>query len=102
MITEMKPWYGNYCFAKESLGRDSKMFNCDMVFYYLCESVVEFNSFLSGYEQNTNYANYTNKGLHCNQLLLSYFSPVGKINKRKIVTHNTSVPPFAKRASDFY
>lgn len=39
MITEMKPWYGNNCFAKESLGRDSKMFNCDMVFYYLCESV---------------------------------------------------------------
>jgi hypothetical protein len=59
-------------------------------------------AFLLGYEQNTNYANYTNKGLHCNQLLLSYFSSVGKTNKKKIVTHNTSVPPFAKRASDFY
>ena len=35
MITEMKPWYDNYCFAKASLGRDPKMFNCDMVFYYL-------------------------------------------------------------------
>lgn len=35
MITEMKPWYDNYCFAEESLGRDPKMFNCDMVFYYL-------------------------------------------------------------------
>ena len=35
MIAEMKPWYDNYCFAKESLGRDPKMFNCDMVFYYL-------------------------------------------------------------------
>ena len=35
MITEMKPWYDNYCFAKESLTRDPKMFNCDMVFYYL-------------------------------------------------------------------
>lgn len=35
MITEMKPWYDNYCFAKESLGRDPKIFNCDMVFYYL-------------------------------------------------------------------
>ncbi len=35
MITEMKPWYNNYCFAKESLGRDPKMFNCDMVLYYL-------------------------------------------------------------------
>ena len=35
MITEMKPWYDNYCFAKESLTRDPKMFNCDMVLYYL-------------------------------------------------------------------
>lgn len=35
MITEMKPWYDNYCFAKASLERDPKMFNCDMVFYYL-------------------------------------------------------------------
>ena len=35
MINEMKPWYDNYCFAKESLERDPKMFNCDMVFYYL-------------------------------------------------------------------
>ena len=35
MIAEMKPWYDNYCFAKESLGRDPKMFNCDMVLYYL-------------------------------------------------------------------
>lgn len=35
MILEMKPWYDNYCFAKESLERDPKMFNCDMVLYYL-------------------------------------------------------------------
>ena len=35
MILEMKPWYDNYCFAKESLDRDPKMFNCDMVLYYL-------------------------------------------------------------------
>ncbi|MCD7926044.1 MAG: ATP-binding protein [Bacteroides sp.] len=35
MIREMKPWYDNYCFAEESLGRDPKMFNCDMVLYYL-------------------------------------------------------------------
>lgn len=35
MIREMKPWYDNYCFAKESLERDPKMFNCDMVLYYL-------------------------------------------------------------------
>ncbi|WP_455669410.1 ATP-binding protein [Phocaeicola sp.] len=35
MIQEMKPWYDNYCFAKESLKRDPRMFNCDMVLYYL-------------------------------------------------------------------
>lgn len=35
MIKDMKPWYDNYCFAKESLKCDPKMFNCDMVFYYL-------------------------------------------------------------------
>ncbi|MDE6179961.1 MAG: ATP-binding protein, partial [Phocaeicola sp.] len=36
MIDEMKPWYDNYCFAKESLKRDPKIFNSDMVLYYLC------------------------------------------------------------------
>lgn len=35
MIAEMKPWYDNYCFAKESLKRDPRMFNSDMVLYYL-------------------------------------------------------------------
>ena len=35
MITEMKPWYDNYSFAKECLESDIRMFNCDMVLYYL-------------------------------------------------------------------
>lgn len=35
MIQEMKPWYDNYCFARQSLKSDPKMFNCDMVLYYL-------------------------------------------------------------------
>ncbi|MDD2953052.1 MAG: ATP-binding protein [Parabacteroides sp.] len=35
MIADMKPWYDNYCFAEESLELDPKMFNCDMVLYYL-------------------------------------------------------------------
>ena len=34
MIKEMKPWYNNYCFAKECLN-EPRMFNCDMTFYYL-------------------------------------------------------------------
>ena len=35
MITDMKPWYDNYCFAKECLKSDIRVFNCDMVLYYL-------------------------------------------------------------------
>ena len=35
LITDMKPWYDNYCFAKNSLDTDPKMFNSDMVIYYL-------------------------------------------------------------------
>lgn len=35
LVNDMKPWYDNYCFAEESLGTDPKMFNCDMVVYYL-------------------------------------------------------------------
>ena len=35
MIEEMKPWYDNYCFAEECLKSDVRVFNCDMVMYYL-------------------------------------------------------------------
>ena len=35
IIAEMKPWYDNYCFSELSLDRDPKMFNSDMVLYYL-------------------------------------------------------------------
>ena len=35
MIQEMKPWYDGYCFAKDCLTTESKMFNTDMVLYYL-------------------------------------------------------------------
>ena len=35
IINEMKPWYDNYCFSKNALETQSKVFNCDMVFYYL-------------------------------------------------------------------
>ena len=34
MITEMKPWYNNYCFARMSLD-NARVFNCDMTLYYL-------------------------------------------------------------------
>ena len=35
VIAEMKPWYDNYCFSKNALQTQSKVFNCDMVLYYL-------------------------------------------------------------------
>ena len=35
MITEMRPWYDNYCFAKDCIESDVRVFNCDMVLYYL-------------------------------------------------------------------
>ena len=34
MLEEMKPWYNNYCFAKECLDKE-RLYNCDMVLYYL-------------------------------------------------------------------
>ena len=35
IIDEMKPWYDNYCFAEDALAGQSRVFNCDMVLYYL-------------------------------------------------------------------
>ena len=35
IINDMKPWYDNYCFAEEALETQSRVFNCDMVLYYL-------------------------------------------------------------------
>ena len=35
MITEMKPWYDNYCFSEGCLVDGNHVFNCDMVLYYL-------------------------------------------------------------------
>ena len=35
MIEEMKPWYDNYCFSEDALHTQSKVFNSDMVIYYL-------------------------------------------------------------------
>ncbi len=35
IIGEIKPWYDNYCFAKDALEAQSRVFNCDMVLYYL-------------------------------------------------------------------
>ena len=44
MIAEMKPWYDNYCFARASLKTDPKMFNSDMVIYYVRNHVAHGES----------------------------------------------------------
>ena len=35
IIEDMRPWYDNYCFAEAALETQSRVFNCDMVLYYL-------------------------------------------------------------------
>lgn len=35
LIAEMKPWYDGYCFSTKSLNTDQKMYNTDMVSYYI-------------------------------------------------------------------
>ena len=35
IVNDMKPWYDNYCFSEEALKKKTRMFNCDMVLYYL-------------------------------------------------------------------
>ena len=35
IIDDIKPWYDNYCFAKNSFGKEPSMFNSDMVCYYM-------------------------------------------------------------------
>ncbi len=35
IIKLMKPWYDNYCFSEGALETQSRVFNCDMVLYFL-------------------------------------------------------------------
>ena len=35
LVAEMKPWYDGYCFSEDVVCTDPKMFNSDMVSYYL-------------------------------------------------------------------
>ena len=44
IVEEMKPWYDNYCFAEDSLDTDPKMFNCDMVLYFLNNLILSGHS----------------------------------------------------------
>lgn len=44
IVAEMEPWYDNYCFAKDSLDTDPKMFNCAMVLYFLNNLILSGHS----------------------------------------------------------
>ncbi|MCB9017811.1 MAG: AAA family ATPase [Prevotellaceae bacterium] len=35
IIEEMKPWYDNYCFSKRCYGKESPMYNSNMVLFYM-------------------------------------------------------------------
>lgn len=35
VVNDMKPWYDGYCFSEESLKSKNRVFNCNMVLYYL-------------------------------------------------------------------
>ena len=55
MIEEMKSWYGNYCFSKESLETDSKIFNSETVIHYLKYHILYGKSPINDLDSNTQY-----------------------------------------------
>ena len=54
LITEMKPWYDGYCFSDEVIYTDPKMFNCDMVTYYLNSFIQNGRAPKEMIDRNTN------------------------------------------------
>ena len=40
LVADMKPWYDNYCFSERRVTKDPKMFNSDMVLYYLSNVIM--------------------------------------------------------------
>ena len=41
LIADMKPWYDNYCFSKDCLEEPNRVFNSDMVLYYMRSYIEE-------------------------------------------------------------
>ncbi|MBQ9586370.1 MAG: ATP-binding protein [Bacteroidaceae bacterium] len=41
LVKEMMPWYDNYCFSEDSIFIDPKLFNSDMVLYYM-QNIIAF------------------------------------------------------------
>lgn len=54
LITEMKPWYDGYCFSDDVIYTDPKMFNCDMVTYYLNNFIQSGRAPKEMIDRNTN------------------------------------------------
>ena len=53
LIAEMKPWYDGYCFSEKAVYSDPKMFNCDMVAYYLNNFIQQGNAPQEMVDRNT-------------------------------------------------
>ena len=69
LINEMKPWYDNYCFSEDSLFSDPKIFNSDMVLYYM-QSIIAFGKSPKNMVDNNTRTDYTkmNKLLQLDKL----------------------------------
>ena len=69
LINEMKPWYDNYCFSEDSLFSDPKIFNSDMVLYYM-QSIIAFGKAPKNMVDNNTRTDYVkmNKLLQLDQL----------------------------------
>lgn len=69
LVNEMKPWYDNYCFSEDSISSDPKMFNSDMVLYYL-QSIIAFGKSPKNMVDNNTRTDYTkmNKLLQLDKL----------------------------------
>lgn len=72
MIKEMKPWYNNYCFAKECLN-EPRMFNCDMTYYYLRYRIL----------YNCSPEEMVDKNIHTDYKKLKMLADIGRGNQRE-------------------
>lgn len=52
-IEEMKPWYDDYCFSQEAYENQSRVFNSDMVLYYMSDITVKKRPPLQMLDRNT-------------------------------------------------
>ena len=95
MIEELKHWYGNYCFAKESLETDPKIFNSIMAIQYLKNHILYSKSPINNLDTNTLYDyKILEKLMQLDSMTDSERSIIKRIAKEeKIHAHiNTTIP----------